>query len=293
MIKEPYKDIPEKYASVVKSLLSASDEYHRVHARRMARTLQTFAESNPTGKLLEVGTSHLIPLAIKELELDVEVSVTDFDLSKPYSGKMECSLNNKTVEVDVYRVNIEESTIPVPDETFDVVLLCEVLEHMEVDPMFMLSEINRITKQGGKLILTTPNSTSSRNIHKILNGYEPYFYMQYRHDRSLYRHNYEYSLPTLKSVMRSAGFEEELIYPLFADTNVQKKAVMHGHGLKAIYNPPMFHINHGSKGWGGGGIADGINKKSNDQYRAIMYQKQTENTESWGFGDTEIEFEVF
>jgi hypothetical protein len=89
------------------------------------------------------------------------------------------------------------------------------------------------------------------------------------------------------------GFEEELIYPLFADTNVQKKAVMHGFGLKAIYNPPMFHINHGSKGWGGGGIADGINKKSNDQYRAVIYQQQTENTESWGFGDTEIEFEVF
>ena len=89
------------------------------------------------------------------------------------------------------------------------------------------------------------------------------------------------------------GFEEELIYPLFADTNVQKKAVMHGFGLKAIYNPPMFHINHGSKGWGGGGIADGINKKSNDQYRAIIYQQQTENTESWGFGDTEIEFEIF
>ena len=89
------------------------------------------------------------------------------------------------------------------------------------------------------------------------------------------------------------GFEEVLIYPLFADTNVQKKAVMHGHGLKAIYNPPMFHINHGSKGWGGGGIADGINKKSNDQYRAVIYQKQTENSETWGFGDTEIEFEVF
>ena len=89
------------------------------------------------------------------------------------------------------------------------------------------------------------------------------------------------------------GFEECLIYALYSDTNVQKKAVMHGYGLKAIFEPPMFHINHGSKGWGGGGIADGINKKSNDQYRAIMYQKQTENTESWGFGDTEIEFEIF
>jgi len=89
------------------------------------------------------------------------------------------------------------------------------------------------------------------------------------------------------------GFEEELIYPLFADTNVQKKAMMHGFGLKAIYNPPMFHINHGSKGWGGGGIADGINKKTNDHYRAILYQQETENSESWGFGNTEIEFEVF
>ena len=89
------------------------------------------------------------------------------------------------------------------------------------------------------------------------------------------------------------GFEECLIYPLFADTNVQKKSVMHGYTLKAIYNPPMFHINHGTKGWGGGGIADGINKVSNDHYRAILYQQKTENSESWGFGDTEIEYETF
>jgi len=88
------------------------------------------------------------------------------------------------------------------------------------------------------------------------------------------------------------GFEEELIYPLFADTNIQKKAVMHGFGLKAIYNPPMFHINHGSKGWGGGGIADGINTVQNDLYRAVHYQEKTENHESWGLGETEIEFEL-
>ena len=89
------------------------------------------------------------------------------------------------------------------------------------------------------------------------------------------------------------GFEECLIYPLFADTNVQKKSVMHGFGLKAIYNPPMFHINHGSKGWGGGGIADGINKKANDQYRAVIYQNKTENLDTWGFSNVDIEFEIF
>ena len=86
------------------------------------------------------------------------------------------------------------------------------------------------------------------------------------------------------------GFEEDLIYSLFADTNAQKKAVMHGLGLKALYNPALFHIEHGK---GGGGFLDGINKKTNDHYRAILYQQETENLESWGFGNTEIEFEVF
>jgi hypothetical protein len=89
------------------------------------------------------------------------------------------------------------------------------------------------------------------------------------------------------------GFEECLIYALFSDTNVQKKSVMHGYQLKAIFEPPMFHINHGSKGWGGGGIADGVNKQTNDQYRAVISQQKTQNSNSWGFGDTEIEFEVF
>jgi len=86
------------------------------------------------------------------------------------------------------------------------------------------------------------------------------------------------------------GMEEDLIYSLYADTNVQKKAVMHGFGLKALYNPALFHIEHGK---GGGGFLDGINKLVNDPYRAIVHQEKTLNTESWGFGNTDIEFEIF
>ena len=43
---------------------------------------------------------------------------------------------------------------------------------------------------------------------------------------------------------------------------------------------------------GGGGIADGVNKKANDQYRAIIAQEKTQNEISWGFGNTEIEYET-
>jgi len=86
------------------------------------------------------------------------------------------------------------------------------------------------------------------------------------------------------------GMEEDLIYSLYADTNIQKKAAKHEFGLKALFEPALFHIEHGR---GGGGFLDGINKVTNDPYRAIITQDKTQNTESWGFGDTEIEFEIF
>jgi len=86
------------------------------------------------------------------------------------------------------------------------------------------------------------------------------------------------------------GMEEDLIYSLYADTNVQKKAVMHGFELKALYNPALFHIEHGK---GGGGFLDGINKKTNDPHRAIVNQFKTYNSDTWGFNDIEIEYETF
>jgi hypothetical protein len=86
------------------------------------------------------------------------------------------------------------------------------------------------------------------------------------------------------------GMEEDLIYSLYADTNVQKKAVIHGFGLKALYTPALFHIEHGR---GGGGFLDGINKKTNDPYRSITAQEKTLNSDTWGFSETDIEYEIF
>jgi len=85
------------------------------------------------------------------------------------------------------------------------------------------------------------------------------------------------------------GFEEDLIFSLYTDTNVQKKSVMHGFGLKALYNPALFHIDHGK---GGGGFLTGTNKRTNDPHRAITFQGKTQNVDTWGFSNIEIECEV-
>jgi hypothetical protein len=84
------------------------------------------------------------------------------------------------------------------------------------------------------------------------------------------------------------GFEQHLIYPLFADTNIQKKAVMHEFGLHALFDIPFFHIHHPVNAGGYGTV----NKKGNDANIAIRNAGKTINPDTWGFSDVEIEYEV-
>jgi SAM-dependent methyltransferase len=190
----------------MKELIAPDDSYQNVHARRTARTISTLLDQKPKGKLLELGTSTIVPLVLDKLAPKLEVHVTDFDLTEPSSGEMTVSMGESSRKVPVYRVDLETQPLPVADDTFDYVLCCEVIEHMELDPMFMIAEINRVLKPGGMLILTTPNITSSWAIWKILRGFDPYFYMQYRHSPKLYRHNYEYSPFSITSVLKAGGF---------------------------------------------------------------------------------------
>jgi ubiquinone/menaquinone biosynthesis C-methylase UbiE len=206
MHSEPYKDIPRNVVDAMESLISPDDSYLQNHKRRTARTIELLLKEKPQGKLLELGTSKVIPLSLDLLAPELEVHVTDFDLDKPQSRQMSIKMGTAIRKVPVYRLDLETQQLPVDDDTFDYVLCCEVIEHLELDPMFMLAEINRVLKPNGTLILTTPNITSTHAIYKILRGIEPYFYMQYRHKPKLYRHNYEYSCSTLRQVLKFAGF---------------------------------------------------------------------------------------
>jgi SAM-dependent methyltransferase len=51
----------------------------------------------------------------------------------------------------------EESRLPFPDDSFDVVTMLAVFEHIEPSKLQnILQEIHRILKEGGRYILTTP-----------------------------------------------------------------------------------------------------------------------------------------
>lgn len=183
-------------AEAVEDLMAGSDDYHQTHKARLARTASVFVNMAPTGKVLEIGTSGFFPALIDKMKIPVELSVTRHQRGGGGTYRE-------------FLVDLEYDKLPADDETFDYVLCCEVVEHMEIDPMFMLCEVNRVMKVGASLLLTTPNVLSSRGLAKMKQGIEPYFYMQYHSDRSYNRHNYEYSVHSLAKLLRAAGFDGE------------------------------------------------------------------------------------
>lgn len=66
--------------------------------------------------------------------------------------------------------------ISVPDETFDVVLCTEVLEHLP-EPIRAVKELARILKPGGKFLLTAPlGSYLHQEPYHFYGGFTPHWY---------------------------------------------------------------------------------------------------------------------
>tara|TARA_R110002050_G_scaffold166016_2_gene296531 strand:+ start:1329 stop:2201 length:873 start_codon:yes stop_codon:yes gene_type:complete len=98
------------------------------------------------------------------------------------------------------------------------------------------------------------------------------------------------------------GFEEEMIYACFVDTNVQKKAVLNDYNLEVLYEPALYHMEHGAyftKEDGtrvldsnNKGSFKGDNKAYNDAHKWVENYVKSNNNNNWGLNNVNIEVEV-
>jgi SAM-dependent methyltransferase len=90
---------------------------------------------------------------------------------------------------------------------FDVIVYCEIIEHLLINPVHTLKEIHRVIKPDGLLLVTTPNVARFSNIIAIGEGrsiYDPYSgFGPYG------RHNREFSMPELLRLLEFCGFSHE------------------------------------------------------------------------------------
>lgn len=186
------------------------EEYLTVHMRRFSETvsiLQRIARSSM--RVIDIGSYGSLVPPLKDV-----LGLSDITITGPYDKGMVRSesaflpnaRNGNAYSFRMDRFDIE-GAFPYDDGTFDLAIFTEVLEHIPRDPIHTLSEINRITKQNGWIVISTPNCASTKSILKILRGGNPNVYPVYTKQPSNDRHNREYAPWEVKEVLRCCGYD--------------------------------------------------------------------------------------
>ena len=115
--------------------------------------------------------------------------------------------------------NVEVDAIPYPDESFDAVVCCQVLEHFSHSHLPAMKEIRRVLRPGGIVEVDVPNAASFRNRSRMLRGkHITYDYEEhYLHAAPILykgmsffprRHNREFTKSDLEILLRASGYRE-------------------------------------------------------------------------------------
>jgi SAM-dependent methyltransferase len=138
-------------------------------------------------------------------------------------------------------VRLQDFRLPFEDESCDVVIMCEVLEHLNFNPLPLLKEINRVLAPGGIFYLSLPNYANIRNRVKVLKGGAPgidveSFYEQLRPGGQVivYGHWREYTGPEVRALLEPLGFRIERQY-YFGLSELQNGGGLKKRLARAIY----------------------------------------------------------
>jgi glycosyltransferase involved in cell wall biosynthesis/SAM-dependent methyltransferase len=193
----------------------AARNYAATHLTRLEKTLAITPPGGPNDRILEMGVYLQITPALKNRLGYGEVRGCYYGPAGQVDRRsVTCGEEEFSCDVDLF--DAEKDPFPYADDYFSTVLCCELLEHLTADPMHMMSEINRILKPGGHVLITTPNLGSLRAISGILQGYHPGLFSAYIRPRGPGeepepRHNREYMTREVAQLLENSGFEVTLI----------------------------------------------------------------------------------
>ena len=107
------------------------------------------------------------------------------------------------------RCDITKGKLPYPDDSFDLILFMEVLEHLTCThpPYSIFDEIYRIMNDQAYLIFSTPNFCSIANRISMLFGSNPAYWPKLEGKREPVHHIREYTKKELVAILKECNFK--------------------------------------------------------------------------------------
>jgi SAM-dependent methyltransferase len=185
----------------------ALDAFYRcIHSWEMVR--------NETGRCLELGSNpYFITYLLRE-HTNLDLTLANYfggeEGKRAQTFTWDAGNGRQKAKLEFDHFNLEESSFPYEDSSFEVVMFCEIIEHLLMNPVHTLKEIRRVLKPGGLLVVTTPNVARLNNVLAMADGlsiYDPYSgFGPYG------RHNREFSMHELVQLLKFSGFEPETTF---------------------------------------------------------------------------------
>jgi SAM-dependent methyltransferase len=159
---------------------------------------------------LEVGCDNHFSLLLRKF---TQYEIYTQNLANGHGGFSDISefrhnTTGKTVSFNRQYFDLEAESFPYPENSFDLVVCAEVIEHLLHDPMAMLRGIHRILKPDGALVLTTPNLISWHAILKAIKGLSPLEFSCFITSKQppILQHAREYMPDEVNTMLQAAGF---------------------------------------------------------------------------------------
>jgi glycosyltransferase involved in cell wall biosynthesis/SAM-dependent methyltransferase len=194
----------------------ASAGYLETHATRLLKTLEITPAGSAGDAILEMGAYLQITPALRDQLGYGEVRGCYYGKLGRTDHRTVTSASGESFTCEIDHFDAEKDVFPYPDGHFATAICGELIEHLFADPMHLMSEVNRILKPGGHLVLTTPNIAALRGISGILQGYHPGFFHAYIRPAEGTgevdaRHNREYAPREIHQLLENSGFEVTLL----------------------------------------------------------------------------------
>jgi 2-polyprenyl-3-methyl-5-hydroxy-6-metoxy-1,4-benzoquinol methylase len=172
------------------------DRFLRYHAPRYSTLLDLIKKEYKEGeRILDIGRSKLTEIISDSLKTPVDTLGFQPDSDTALGRHYHFDLNNSQ-NMELWRRDIKP---------YDLIVFGEVIEHLYTSPNFVLSFINSITSEEGRLFLQTPNAVCLANRIKMLLGRNPFEKIRENHlDPGHFR---EYTKQEIIEYSENTGFQ--------------------------------------------------------------------------------------
>lgn len=194
-------------------------DYYEVHKRRFLELVNylSYCQStvSKTINVLECGST-LSTKLIKSLLPEVALSISDFkplpEIEAASTFPMK-ELIKEHYQVDFMRDDLDATSLK-ESPRFDVILLCEVIEHLLVNPHKVIRFLLRHLTDDGQLYITTPNIFQHSYVTAFKNKVNPLalYPEEYSLNDSPHFHLREYGMGELLNICENCGASIEAFY---------------------------------------------------------------------------------